>query len=416
LSYCEIVINKLLDKYEKSLHAQGQGLSKRRVLLKIDRGDISEYDYHNVDIRDDFNESVRTLEVAGIVSTTWARKGILLSEVWLNLDNVEQAYKNIDRESQKQKCERFIRMFDELKSMCTTDWIKEFANDQISKMQSMRRLTSLCKRWNAEIDDIITALRTFEMLHGKSISMRAFSIKCFRNSKYFEQKVKDAFISIAEVYEPTLASYDDDIELGWREKLILLGIYARPELYELSGNIIIDLKSGCSDLSAFGAFGVALPDTVLDEIIDIQMEEIRKVIFIENKTCYDEYLMKFKEPDDLVFYHGGFISKKKAKLVEIINKCANEKTKFLFWGDIDIGGFRMFCRLAEIIPSLLPLKMGEKNVKEYHKTGLDRADDYFAKMNDLKSDSNFSLFFATIDECMSYSVTIEQESMLDSFT
>ena len=101
MSYSEIVLNRLLDKYEKSLHAQGQGLSKRRVLLKTDRGDIPEYDYHDVNIRDTFNGEVEALEKKGIVKSNWARKSYVLSEIWLNLESVDLAYLLVCRVSKE---------------------------------------------------------------------------------------------------------------------------------------------------------------------------------------------------------------------------------------------------------------------------------------------------------------------------
>ena len=414
MSYSEIILNRLLDKYEKSLHAQGQGLSKRRVLLKTDRGDIPEYDYHNVDIRDEFNEAVRALENAGIILSTWGRTGFVLAEIWLNLGQVDQAYRFIGRESKEYICERFIQALTELKNECETPWILSFADDQVNEIRRLRRLGPLCKRDYSEIGDLLTALRAFNKLRGESTSMRAFSIKCYHDSKYFERHVKDFFLSVAKKYEPSLKASEDESELGWREQLMMIGIFARPELYELSGNIVIQLKYGRADLSVFGDLGLALPDTLINDILDIKMENIRQVIFIENKTCYDEYLLKHKRYDELVIYHGGFISPKKSKFLRIILRCAQVDSAFYFWGDIDIGGFRMYCQLKEYCERLLPWKMGAYEVKRYSATGMRRPDAYFVKMEALKTDPCFIEFHAAIEACFHYSVTIEQESMLDS--
>jgi len=414
LSYSEIVVNRLLDKYEKSRHAQGQGLSNRRVLLKTDRGDIPEYDYHNVDIRDAFNEAVKTLVDVGIILTTWGRKGFVLSEIWLNLDQVDQAYRFTTRESQEHVCERYILLLTELKDECITAWIRSFADDQINEIKLMRRLSSLCKRENSEISDLLIALRGYDPLRGESISIRAFSIKCYHDSKHFERRVKELFLTVARKYEPSLAVSDDEAELGWREQLMVIGLFARPELYELSGNMTLRLKSGCVDLSAFGVFGVALPDTHVGDFLEFQMESIRKVLFIENKTCYDEYLLRHKKQEELVIYQGGFISQKKVKLLKKLAQCANRSTNFYFWGDIDIGGFRMFLQLKDYIHSILPWKMSDIEVRQYCKTGMERSDGYFIKMDALKSDPSFTQFRATIEECLKCRVTIEQESMIES--
>ena len=414
MSYSEIVLNRLLDKYEKSLHAQGQGLSKRRVLLSTDRGDIPEYDYHDVNIRDAFNGEVEALGKKGIVKSNWARKGYVLSEIWLNLESVDLAYLLVSRESKARICENYIQLLKQLKVQCSAAWIHNFADAQISETERRRRLSPLINRDIAEFMDVLSALRNYDGLNGESITMRAFSIKCYNNSKHFQQRVMDYFLVVAGKYYPPLIGNEEDLELDWREQLMLMGVFPMPELYELSGDIAIDFQSGYVDLSVFGAFGVALPDTLTNEIRGIRMEGIKRVILIENKTCYNEYVARYKQHDELVFYQGGFISQKKALFVQKLKQFAQDDTAFLFWGDIDIGGFRMYCQLKEYCEQILPWKMGACEVKRYNATGMGRPDAYFEKMEALTRDPCFIAFHAAIEECFHYRVTIEQESMLDS--
>lgn len=74
--------------------------------------------------------------------------------------------------------------------------------------------------------------------------MRAFSSRCFSDTKYFERNVRDLFLTIARKYDTELALACDENELGEREQLAFLGIYARPELYELAGNCTIQTSQG----------------------------------------------------------------------------------------------------------------------------------------------------------------------------
>ena len=414
MSNSEIILNRLLDKYEKSLHAQGQGLSNRRVLLKTDRGDIPEYDYHDVNIRDAFNEEVEALEKKGVIKSNWARKGYILSEIWLNLENVDLAYHLICRESKERICENYVQLLKQLKEQCKSAWIHNFANVQIDETERRRRLSSLINRDIAELSDLLSALRCYDELNGESITMRAFSIRCYNNSKHFQKRVRDYFLTVAGKYYPPLVGIDDEHELGWREQLMLMGVFPTPELYELSGDILIEFQSGNVDLSAFGAFGVALPDTQVNEIRSLRMEGIRRVIFIENKTCYSEYVAIHKQHDELVFFLGGFISQKKALFIQKLTQFAQDDTAFHFWGDIEIGGIRIYCQLKEYCERVLPWKMGASEVKRYSATGMERSDAYFLKMEALMRDSCFVEFHAAIEKCLYYRVTIEQESMLDS--
>ena len=51
----------------------------------------------------------------------------------------------------------------------------------------------------------------------------------------------------------------------------------------------------------------------MSEIVDIELKNICCITFIENKTNYDEYLLAEKQPEELVVYHGGFLSPRKKK-------------------------------------------------------------------------------------------------------
>ena len=82
--------------------------------------------------------------------------------------------------------------------------------------------------------DLLGALRGYAALSG-SITMRAFSSRCFSDTKYFERNVRDLFLTIARKYDTELALACDENELGEREQLAFLGIYARPELMSLPG-------------------------------------------------------------------------------------------------------------------------------------------------------------------------------------
>ena len=55
------------------------------------------------------------------------------------------------------------------------------------------------------------------------------------------------------------------------------------------------------------------PSTLVSEIVDIELKNICCITFIENKTNYDEYLLAEKQPEELVVYHGGFLSPRKKK-------------------------------------------------------------------------------------------------------
>ena len=246
-----------------------------------------------------------------------------------------------------------------------------------------------------------------------SVTMRAFSSQCFHDTKYFERNVRELFLTIARKYNTQLAAACTEAELGERDQLAFLGIYARPELYELSGDCAICLKKGELQLSAAEPYGVALPSTLVSEIVDIELKNICCITFIENKTNYDEYLLAEKQPEELVVYHGGFLSPRKKKLFEKLAAAAGETMQIRFWADIDLGGFCMFENLQTVFPQLEPMRMEGRFVEQYHKNGLKRPEQYLKKLKEERNAGRHTLFVDAIDKILQYGVTIEQETFLE---
>ena len=233
-----------------------------------------------------------------------------------------------------------------------------------------------------------------------SVTMRAFSSQCFHDTKYFERNVRELFLTIARKYNTQLAAACTEAELGERDQLAFLGIYARPELYELSGDCAICLKKGELQLGAAEPYGLALPSTLVSEIVDIELKNICCMTFIENKTNYDEYLLAEKQPEELVVYHGGFLSPQKKKLFEKLAAAAGETMQIRFWADIDLGGFCMFENLQTVFPQLEPMRMEGRFVEQCHKNGLKRPEQYLKKLKEERNAGRHTLFVDAIDKIL----------------
>lgn len=272
-------------------------------------------------------------------------------------------------------------------------------------------LISLLQMVYHNVKHLLTFQRYAEL--SGSVTMRAFSSQCFHDTKYFERNVRELFLTIARKYNTQLAAACTEAELGERDQLAFLGIYARPELYELSGDCAICLKKGELRLSAAEPYGLALPSTLVSEIVDIELKSICCITFIENKTNYDEYLLAEKQPEELVVYHGGFLSPRKKKLFEKLAAAAEKTMQIRFWADIDLGGFCMFENLQTVFPQLEPMRMEGRFVEQYHKNGLKRPEQYLKKLKEERNAGRHTLFVDAIDKILQYGVTIEQETFLE---
>ena len=58
----QVILNRLLDKFENSKHLSEPNTSRRRVMLRIDKRELPEYQYEDAVVRDAYNIAARELE------------------------------------------------------------------------------------------------------------------------------------------------------------------------------------------------------------------------------------------------------------------------------------------------------------------------------------------------------------------
>ena len=406
-----VILNRLLDKYENSKHLSEPGTSTRRVMLRIEKKELPEYLYEDAAIRDSYNEAALELEKQHLVQLKWVKGCPVLSAVILCLDRIIPCYAAAERVHPRVRAKQVSDAVRIALAGVAVPWIMAWKEDVCKSADEQMKVPAFCKKDDASLRDLLGALRGYAALSG-SITMRAFSSRCFSDTKYFERNVRDLFLTIARKYDTELALACDENELGEREQLAFLGIYARPELYELAGNCTIQTSQGSICIGT-APYGLALPSTLVDFIMEIDLTAIRSITFIENKTNYDAYVMSEKQPEELVVYHGGFLSPQKKRLIASIAHAASETMKIRFWADIDTGGFRMFRHLQELIPSLTPMRMSGEFVDSFHEHGLARSEAYLSSLRIDVENGKYPLFRDAIERILNYGVTIEQETFLN---
>lgn len=409
----EIILNRLLDKYENSKHLLDPGTSLRRVMLKVEKKDLPEYIYEDAVIRDAYNEAALELEKRHLVQLEWVRGRPVLSAIVLRLDQIPQCYASVRRVHPKVRATQVIQLIDSSLKDVAIPWMIAWKADVCKSAAEQMKIPAFCKTDDTLLRDLLRAFREYSALPG-GITMRAFSSRCFSDTKYFERNVRDLFLRIARQYDVDLAISCDENGLGEKEQLAYLGIYARPELYELAGNCLIRTEQGTICIGA-APYGLALPSTLIDSITVIDLTAIQCITFIENKTNYDEYVVSEKQPGELVIYHGGFLSPQKRKLVALIARAAAKDVKVRFWADIDAGGFRMFHNLQKLIPPVVPMRMSGELVDRFHEQGLVRSKEYLTDLQIDMENGKYPLFRDAIEKILNYGVTIEQETFLNEY-
>ena len=411
----KLILGRLLDKYEQSAHFSEPGRSNRRVLIKTTGNGLPEYDYQDVKIRDAFNTVIRDLIAKEVVFAEWlsGRKKLVFKEIWLNLEKLETAYILAERQPLQNKIDEYCSLFKSSAERVNAHWIKTFLTNQLEQLSTTNHLSGIYKKGYAHCSNVLKALEHYDILTESGMTMRAFSIACYRDSKFFERYIRDDFLTIAREYSEQLVEILSDHDLSDREQLACLGIYARPEIYEFAGPLIIETEYGTCDCSPLSKYGCAVTSTAAVGIRKLRADNVRRIIFIENKTNYDDYIEKFRQNDELIIFHGGFQSPQKMKLIQKIMSSCSALTECLFWADIDIGGFRMFAKLKSLIPELTPWRMGVAEVERYATLGLKRSSSYMKELERFLLYPDATLFAAAIKALLHNDITIEQEVMLN---
>ena len=101
----KLILERLLHKYEQSVHLYHPDGSTRRVMLRVDKKEFPEYDYENAGVRDEWNAVARELELQGLISIEWVKGRPVLSRVFLNLNHVMECYRAVGRLHPKERAE-----------------------------------------------------------------------------------------------------------------------------------------------------------------------------------------------------------------------------------------------------------------------------------------------------------------------
>ena len=188
----DVILSRLLDRFETSKHLLEPGVSKRRVMLRIERKELPEYRYdQSAELRDAWNAAAETLQEQGIVTIEWARPK-LMGVLNLNLEKTEEAYQLCGRVHPRARAEAFIKTVEEVLSSVRSAWIISWKEEVCDKARNTFHIPGFCQTDFTLLDLLLRAFKVYDGLNGAPVSQRAFSIACFHDSKTFEREVDRA--------------------------------------------------------------------------------------------------------------------------------------------------------------------------------------------------------------------------------
>lgn len=404
---------KLLDKHENRKDYGREIKSSRRTFLHITEKNYPDY-YHISDsnFRLDYNAEMEELEKHGLVELIWKRyqEGEYLEKIALCEDNIARAYAALNRKPKIEFYRELKQIFQKYQKEANS-YLNEFYQDMLDKLENLENLPYQVKcDTPREMEELLTGLNRLTEEKEHEVLKRNFSVTVYGNSKRWE-KYENRIVWILKNYWLD-DSGDNRDHIDDTELLSEFGLIENPRHVNISGPMEFSTDQGVVDLKSFYP-DVGLPPQMIKDM-QICSLNADSVITIENLTSYYHYLIGAPE-NHLVIYLGGYHNRMRR---QILNKLrdfvqAHElSTSFYHWGDIDLGGFRIYAHLKEKteIP-FQPLMMDEKTYLECLESGHEFNKDYEKKLADLLDDDKYSQFHNLISLMLKHKMRIEQEAV-----
>jgi len=132
----------------------------------------------------------------------------------------------------------------------------------------------------------------------------------------------------------------------------------------------------------------------------------QQIITIENLTTF----YRVVEQSALVIYLGGFHNEARRNLIGKAHQ-AFPKAKLFHWGDIDLGGFRIFRSMKDVVPNLEPHLMGLETLMKYREQCQPLSKGYGKLLKGLLKDEGYGVFHDVIRFLFQENIRLEQEGV-----
>ncbi len=183
-----------------------------------------------------------------------------------------------------------------------------------------------------------------------SVWRRQFSSDVLGDSKLFEKKYQRRVITVLRKHSllSEEGMTDDDI-------LRVHGIRTYSQTLEWKGPLVYRIDEGMEIDSAPNVLGTVINAQTLEHARPVSLSGIRRIILIENKANYESAVY---QKDILYVFCHGFFSPKELHFLKELRKIADGEVEFLHWGDMDLGGIRIFLyNQSKLFPELKPHRM-----------------------------------------------------------
>lgn len=396
------ILNQLLDKYENSAHFKDEARVNRRIMIDLKP---PLYNIESPTQKQAVHMVLEDLSKKKLVKALWLEKNHIARRVQLNLDNVDQAYKEINREDKKTALHQVRELCVPLAS--DPEWLKDFLHYVIAFIDTRRKVPGIMPAGKEEQQNLLIILRAIAHLDGEEVLERVFSKRCLRDSKYFENHLRAKTASVLSQYK--LGNRD----LSADEVLQEAGLFRSSDELLFTGPISIEVNNQIIDFTPL-KHGAAIGARTVKEL-EISALKADTIITIENKASYREYCSQMDDKT-FVIYLAGFPGPMKKLFLEklyIYGQEYRQGIRFLHWGDIDLGGFRIFRSLKEVVPTIEPHLMDAETLLLHRDQCQELTKGYGKQLKKLLEDPGYAEFREAVEVMLRENIRLEQEGIIE---
>lgn len=183
---------------------------------------------------------------------------------------------------------------------------------------------------------------------------RVFSARVLGDSKMFEKEYERSVLTVLRKRSPLYEEGMTDDEL-----LGAHGIQTYSQTLEWKGPLVYGIEKADGGMevidSSANIYGTVINAQTLEHALPVSAGGVRKIVLIENKANYES--MDYRADTLYIFCHG-FFAPKELRFLGRVAEIAGEGVEYLHWGDMDLGGIRIFLyNQKKLFPGLKPRYM-----------------------------------------------------------
>lgn len=394
-NYSKIILNSLLDKYERSSLYKGENTKDIKISFKFTRDSLADYfNEYSPEYKGEINDQCLSLKEKGYIDIQWKKfqEGNIIDKVALNINELGPIYGELKREKKSSMEERACEIL--LPYCCIEGWVGNFASQMKSRIENSESVKKYLDIENpALIEELMDALYKIS-IQQTEIPRRVFSAIHFNDSKRIERlesRLDRVMIDFGD--------YNGDMDI-----LSQANIIKNPGYVYLKGTAVILCGSQYIDLHKVGS-DIGLSSSSIGDM-EVVSVDAKRVVTVENLTTFHSY----RPDNELVIYLGGYHNETRRRFLKKVYETAKGKP-FFHWGDIDLGGFRIFSHLKKRtgIP-FKPLLMDVNTLIKYRDNSRPIEDKrYISELEKLLEYEEYLEFHEVIEYMIENQVRLEQE-------